>query len=132
VIDRVLQFISGVFHAVLALFCLGLGVLAYVTNMGSSLKMTMMPWFSGPWLSAWLVGLGAVGLVLAILFLMGKLRPVFLLWTLFVLVTMVYGYFSGAHIFANKSEAYTAGYLCLAALVALIGAWRNRGVPARA
>jgi hypothetical protein len=132
VIDRVLKLLSAVYHGILGLFCFGVGALAYATNMGSSLKLTMMPWFSGPWLSAWLLGLGAVGICLAALFFLGKLKPVFLLWAIFVLVTMVYGYFSGAHVFANRTEAWNAVYLCVGALIALIGAWRGWATRNRA
>lgn len=125
VIDRVLKFISAAFHGVLGLFCLGVGLLAYLTNMGNSLKMTMMPWFNGPYLAAWLLGLGALGVCLAILFFLGKLKPVFFVWALFVFITMVYGYASGAHVFRHVSEAWNALYLTLGAIVALFGAWRN-------
>jgi len=130
-IARILLFLGIVFHLALGLLLFGIGLAAIVTDTASDLKMTMVPWFGTAHLAAWLIGLGAVGALLAGLRLFGKLSLVFIVWTAFVLVATVYGFFFGQYVFHGTSDLYPAGLWCLGALVALLGAWLGRVRPRR-
>ena len=117
-----LRVYSALFHLVLSLFLFGIGVFGLVTGTGS-LKMAMLPWFNGPNLRAWLVGLGLVGALSALLALRGKARGLLLIWSAFALVVVVYGFFVAPYAFRSRGDAANAGWLCLAAVIALAGAW---------
>ena len=119
VVRFILSAFSFLFHGLLALFLTALGCVALAW--GTTLHLDMLPW-TGSMLDYILVFGGLCGIVLVILAVLGKLRPLFFVWTLAVLVLMVKGYILGGMHF-DPSSAKTAGYLMLAALIALIGGW---------
>lgn len=115
----ILSVFSFLFHGLLALFLTALACLALAW--GTTLHLEMLPW-TGSTLEYVLLFGGLCGLALVILAVLGKLRPLFFVWTLAVLVLMVKGYvLSGYHF--DPASAKTAGYLMLGAFVALIGGW---------
>ena len=71
---------------------------------------------------------GLLGLLLVVLAVVGKLRPLFFVWTLAVLVLMLKGYVLGGTRLTPDS-AKTVGYLILGAVLALIGGWMQMFRP---
>ena len=119
-VKALLRIFSYFFHALLTLFLLAVSGLTLVSSPGS-LHLGMLPW-TGPTL-VYVVFLGALtGLACLVLALFNRLRALFFVWSLAVLVLMVKGYiFSGYHL--APGEARTALYLIAAAFVSLAGAW---------
>lgn len=120
VVKTLLRFFSYLFHGLLALFLMAVSGLALLSG-GQSLHLGMLPW-TGSTL-ALVVFLGSIGGLLTLLLAMrARLRALFFLWSLGVAVLMLKGYIFGSYHFA-PGEFKTAGYLILAALIALAGAW---------
>ncbi|HEV3196641.1 MAG TPA: hypothetical protein VGZ73_02010 [Bryobacteraceae bacterium] len=120
VVKTLLRFFSYLFHGILALFLMAVSGLTLLSG-GQNLHLGMLPW-TGSTLTM-VVFFGSIcGLVTLLLAMRAKLRALLFLWSLGVAVLMVKGYiFSGYH-FA-PGEARTAGYLMVAAFLALVGAW---------
>lgn len=108
---------SFLFHGLLALFLTALACMALAW--GTTLHLDMLPW-TGSTLDYVLLFGGLCGIALVILAVLGRLRPLFFVWTLVVLILMVKGYVLGSYHF-DPASAKTAGYLMLGALLALIG-----------
>ena len=111
---------SYLYHGVLSLFLIGVSGLALLTD--TSLKLDMMPW-SGKTLPLWLFGTALGGLIIVVLAAAGKLRPLFLLWALAVLVLMVRGYFLSPYNFGGTQGLRTALLLTAGCMLAVVGAW---------
>lgn len=120
VVKTLLRFFSYLFHGMLALFLVAVSGLALLSG-GQGLHLGMLPW-TGSTLTK-VVFFGSIcGLLTLLLAMRARVRALFFLWSLGVIGLMVKGYiFSGYH-FA-PGEARTAGYLILAAFLALAGAW---------
>ena len=120
VVKTLLRFFSYLFHCILALFLLAVSGLTLLSG-GQNLHLGMLPW-TGSTLTLVVFFGSMAGLLMLLLAMRGKLRALFFLWSLGVLVLMVKGYvFSGYHF--GPGEARTAGYLMAGALLALAGAW---------
>lgn len=110
---------SYLYEGLLALFLAAIACLAL--GSGTPLHLEMLPW-TGSTLDYVLLCGGMVGIALVVLAVLGKLRPLFFLWTLVVLVLLIKGYiFGGIHLDAGSVKV--AGYLILGAMLALIGGW---------
>ena len=100
---------SYLYHLTLALFLLGIAVVAIVTHLqshphegaGTNLNLGMLPW-KGHTLVHWLLGASLFGLLSIVLAWMGKLRFLFLLYSLAVFGMMFRGYFLGGYVFSGK------------------------------
>ncbi|HWC99729.1 MAG TPA: hypothetical protein VG456_23375 [Candidatus Sulfopaludibacter sp.] len=110
---------SFLFHGLLALFLAAVACLALVS--GGVLHLEMLPW-TGSTLEYIMLFGGLCGLALIVLAILGKLRPLFFVWTLVILVLMVKGYVLGGYHF-DPASAKTAGYLMGGALLAVVGGW---------
>jgi hypothetical protein len=110
---------SYLFEGLLALFLTAIASLALAS--GTSLHLEMLPW-TGTTLDYVLLFGGLCGILVAILAVLGKLRPLFFVWTLVVVFFMIKGYIFGGYHF-DPASAKTAGYLLLAALLAVPGGW---------
>lgn len=119
-LKALMRIFSYLFHALLTLFLLGLSLVAL--SSGQTLQLDVLPW-QGASLTYWLFGAALLGLILVILAVLRKWRPLFFLWSLVVLVMIVRGFFLSAHHFAGPPEFHGALYLTLAALIAALGAW---------
>ncbi len=115
----ILSAFSYLFEGLLALFLAAIAGLALVS--GIPLHLEMLPW-TGSTLDYVLLCGGLCGILLVILAIFGKLRPLFFVWTLAVVVFMIKGYIFGSYHF-DPAGAKTAGYLMLGALVGLAGGW---------
>jgi hypothetical protein len=115
-----MRFYSYLFHALLALFLLGISMVALLS--GTALHLEMLPWSGAK--STYILLAGALlGLLCVVLALKGMLRFLFFLWSLAVFVLLTKGYFLSSYHFDNPSGFKTAALLTLGALLALFGAW---------
>ena len=114
----ILRICAYIYHAVLCLFLLGLGMVG-MSNGPNSLKLPMLPW-EGATLTRAVAILGAVGIVCVILAITGKLRWLFPLWAGFVLVMMFRGFFLSTYTFADAGEFKFDVWLTVGALLAFL------------
>ena len=120
-IGALLRFYSYLYHLLLALFLLGLSLVAIFSG-SHTLSLGMLPW-KGSELTYWLFGVGLLGVISVLLALAGKLRFLFLLYAAAVFGMMLRGYFAGAYAFSGKDEFRMAIWLTVGALIAIFGAW---------
>jgi hypothetical protein len=120
VVKTLLRFFSYLFHGILGLFLVAISGLTLLSG-GQGLHLGMLPW-TGSTLTM-VVFLGSIcGLATLLLAMRARLRALFFLWSLGVIGLMVKGYIlSGYHL--APGEARTAGFLMIAAFLALAGAW---------
>jgi hypothetical protein len=111
---------SYLYHLILALFLLAIAVVAILSH--SQLNLGMLPWKGHP-LIHWLLGAALLGLLSIILAWKGKLRFLFLLYSLAVFGMMFRGYFLGGYTFRGKDEFRMVILLTVGALLAIVGAW---------
>ncbi len=126
-VKALLRLFSFLFHALLALFLLAVSGLTLASG-HPNLQLGMLPW-TGSTLIYVVFFASLFGLLTIVLAVLGKVRFLFFLWALAVLVLMVKGYvFSGYHF--EPGGATRALYLTVAALISVLGAWfQMRPVP---
>lgn len=125
----ILRVYSAVYHLILSGFLLLLGVFCFVTGT-RDLNMTMLPLFNGPRIVIWVQCLGLLGVLAAVLALLGKARWLLFAWSIFAFLVMVHGFFIGPHVFRGAGEAQGVAWLCLGAFGAIFGAlwgWKKPG-----
>ncbi len=118
-VKTLMRIFSYVFHGLLALFMLGLSILAIAGN-SHTLHVAVLPW-SGAALTYWLFGGALVALLSIFLAVKGVLRPLFFVWSLIVLVMLVRGFVFSPYDFDGSVKTETL--LMVGALLALAGAW---------
>lgn len=110
------------FHTILSLALLGLGVVAVHSDV-TDMKVETLPW-QGVELNHWLIGLGLTGLVCVILAVSGKVRFLLSLWSIYALVMLVRGvFFNPAVTFSGSEDFHDWLWLIAGAVVALIGSF---------
>lgn len=114
-----------VYHLILALFALGVAVVA-LGSRSVTLQLEMLPWGIGS-SPFWLMLAALIGLVSVAAAVTGKTRILYAVYTLAVLVILVRGLFLGPYTFGAVMEWTTALWLLLGALLAAIGAFSSRG-----
>ncbi len=120
VLKALLSFLSYIFHGFLCLILIALSGLAMAAG-AQTLQLGMLPWTGSTLLHTLFFG-ALFGLLTVILAIIGKLRPLFFVWSLAVTLLLVKGYiFSGYHF--TPGEFRTALYLIAGSVVALFGAW---------
>jgi len=120
VIGALLRVFSYLYHTALAILLLGVALVALVSR-SHTLQLGMLPW-KGSTLTYWLLGTGLFGLLSIWYALRGKLRFLFLLYSMAVFGMMFRGYFLGVFAFHGKEEFRFAAGLTGAALLAILGA----------
>jgi len=134
VFGALLRIYSYLYELILALFLLGLAVVAIQSH---NMNLGMLPW-KGHTLVHWLLGGALSGLLSILLAWMGKLRLLFLLYSVAVFGLMARGYFLSSYVFSGRDEFRVAVWLTLGAMLAILGAWSqfrkkaSRRRPARA
>jgi len=121
VIGALVRCYSYLYHLALAMFLLGLSLVATFSH-SHTLNLGMLPW-KGVRLTCWLFGASLLGMLSILLALTGKLRFAFLLYALAVFGMMFRGYFVSGYSFRGKDEFRMAMWLTAGALVAIFGAW---------
>ena len=114
---RILRICAYLFHLVLALFLLGISIVALTSS--NTLNLPFLPW-SGEALTQWLFWGSLVGILSILLAVTGKFRYLFPLWALFVLVMMVRGFILRPYTFDGSSEFYRILWLIAGAFVAFL------------
>ena len=89
-LKALLRVYAYVFEGLLALFFLAVAAMALLSN--APLGLGFLPW-KGDALPRWLLGSCVFGLLSLVLALAGKLRVLFFLWSLAVLVMLFRGFF---------------------------------------
>jgi hypothetical protein len=129
VVTALLRFVSYLYHGLLAFVLLALGLLVTLAGGAQSLRLNMLPW-SGPTL-LWVLILGGLfGLCTVVLAIKGKLRPLFFLWALVVVIYLVKGFFLGGYRF-SPGEFSKVAYLVVGSLIALLGAFVQMFRPSK-
>jgi hypothetical protein len=113
-----LRLYSYLYHGILALFLLGISVVA-MTSDSHSLSLSMLPW-KGDQLVHWLLAGSLIGLLSIVLAITGIFRPLFPIWALFVLLMMVWGYIIKPYGFSGTQEFYSVLWLIAGAFVAFL------------
>jgi hypothetical protein len=116
----ILRIYSYLYHLLLCLFLIVIGGIALLSP-SSNLTLGMLPW-EDPALTYWVFFGGLAGLLSLVLAIAGKLRFLFFLWTLVVLVLMVRGFFLSSYGFRDAGHFYNVLLLMFGALLAAVGA----------
>jgi hypothetical protein len=103
---------------VLSLIALVLGI--FGATHGNTLSLEILPW-TGASLTHWLTGLGLIGLVCTLLAMTGRLRFLFPLWALAVVVLLFRGYMFSSYTFGGEAGFKQALWFFFGALLAFIG-----------
>ena len=115
-----ISWFSYLFHFLLALLLLGLTGIALASGPGS-LHLEMLPW-SGPTLLYILLGGALFDFLSVVLAATGRVRFLFLLWSLAVAVFLTKAYVFSGYRFAPGEWRRTV-YFIAAAWLAVAGAW---------
>ncbi len=113
-----LRIFAYLYELALSLFLLGLGMIALIGGQ-HTLKLGMLPWENEA-LTRNILILGAAGLV-CVLIAGSRMRWIFPLWCLFVLVMMFRGFFLSSYRFEDASHFRFAVWLTMGALLAFLG-----------
>lgn len=116
-IGFLLRTFSYLFELILSLFLIGISFVALTAD--KPLKLDMLPW-EGMRLNQWVLGLGIIGVLLVFLAALGPLRYLFPLWTLFVFIMMLRGFFLTSYHFANDEQFRGAAWLTFGAFGAFL------------
>jgi hypothetical protein len=113
-----LRLFAYLYQLALSLFLIGLGLVAWASG-PTDLNLGMLPW-QGAALTRIILALGIVGLA-CVLLAGSRLRSIFPLWCLFVLIMMIRGFFQSSYSFAGANQFQLAVALTAGALVAFLG-----------
>jgi hypothetical protein len=119
-VKALMRYFSYAYHGLLALFLFALAFVA-VASGSHTLQLEMLPW-TGAALTWWLLGGSLFGLASVVLAFRGKLRVLFLLWSVAAPLFMLRGYFFSSYRF-EPGEFGTAMLLIGGSLLAVLGAW---------
>ncbi len=129
VIKALLSFLGYVFHGLLCLILFAMSGLAMAAG-AQTLQLGMLPLTGSTLLYA--VFFGALfGLVTVILAIQGRVRPLFFVWSLVVMLLLLKGYIFSGYRF-SPGEFPIAMCLIVGSMIALIGSWVQMGRKAGA
>jgi len=129
VIKALLSFLGYVFHGLLCLILFAMSGLAMAAG-AQTLQLGMLPLTGSTLLYA--VFFGALfGLVTVILAIQGRVRPLFFVWSLVVMLLLLKGYIFSGYRF-SPGEFPMAMCLIVGSMIALIGSWVPMGRKAGA
>jgi hypothetical protein len=120
ILGAVLRLYSYLYQFVLSLF---LFLVAGVVAIGGKhvLSLPMLPW-EGASLTYWLLSLSLIGLVITALAVLGRLRFLFPVWSLFVVIMMARGFFLSPFYYGDGAdEFWRVVALFFGGLIALAG-----------
>jgi hypothetical protein len=112
-----LRLYSYLYHFVLALFLLGLALVALFSS--NTLKIPILPW-QGQETTQWLLWGSILGIVSIVLAVTGIFRFLFPLWAFTVFCLLVYGYILKPVPFAGPDDFRNSMLLTLGALIAFL------------
>lgn len=115
----ILRLYSYAYQLVLALFVFAVAMVLLTLGQ-HNVHVEAMPWKEGQEAVNGMLGLGLMGLVCTALAMLGRLRFVFPLWCLVVLVLMVRGLVLGGYHFSGDAEFNAALWLIAGAFGAFL------------
>ena len=127
-IGLLLRLYAYLYHLLLALFLLGIGLAALANS--KELNLGMLPW-EGAKLTWGVLVLGLVGLVCVLLAVAGFMRWLFALWALLVLGLMIRGFFLTPYTFSGSDQFWGAVWLTVGAFGAFLGSLSSSGRQSR-
>ena len=98
-----LRVFSYLFHLVLSLFLLGIGLVGKLSSATASFYTPLLPGDAADQ-AFYAICLGLTGLVSVVLAASGKFRPLLVLWALAVVVLYFRGFFWGAYTYSGEDE----------------------------
>jgi len=113
-----LRLFAYLFELALSLFLIGLGIVAWASG-PTDLNLGMLPW-QGAALTWIILALGIVGLA-CVLLAGSRLRWIFPLWCLLVLIMMIRGFFLSSYSFAGANQFQFVVWLTAGGLIAFLG-----------
>jgi hypothetical protein len=126
----IIRVYSYFFQALVAFAAVALAAVSLIT--GSQLYIDLLHPLTGMSLTYWLLGLGILGFGALALALKGKLKVLFLVWSVGVFVVLTRGYFFSPYQFWGPEHLQSAILYVLLALLAVVGAWMQfRAKPAK-
>lgn len=120
-VQAILRFYSYVFQAIISLGALGVGAVAAMSD-NTTFQFEFLPW-SGKELQNWLIALGVIGLASVVLAFKGKLKFLFLAWTVVVTALVARGIFLSGYRFEGESDFKWALAFLAGVLATVLGAW---------
>lgn len=120
-VQAILRFYSYVFQTLISLVCLALGLVATLSD-NATFQVDLLPW-TGQELRYSLLILGAFGLLSTFLAFRGKLKFLFVMWTLGATYLLARGIFASAHQFDGESDFKWALFLLSGVVATVLGAW---------
>jgi hypothetical protein len=121
---------SYIFHGLLALFLFAVALVPLFSGI-HNLQLELLPW-EGRALTYWLLSLSLFGLVSVLLAAMGKSPLPLLIWSVVVVITLLWGYFWQPYYFGSFEAFRNSLLLLIGAVLATLGAWYAvRHEPAR-
>jgi hypothetical protein len=120
VVKALLRYFSFLYHGVLAIFLLAVSGLALGAG-GRSLRLDMLPWTGATLTYVTLFG-SLLGLAAVALAILRKVRPLFFVWSLAVIILLVKGYVFSGYYF-EPGGVTRAALLILGSFAAAAGAW---------
>lgn len=121
ILGALLRLYSYLYEFLLSLFLFLVSTLV-LTGGKNDLHLPMLPW-EGASLTHWVFALSLLGLIVTILAVLGKLRVLFPIWCLFVVIMMVRGYFisSGFYYTGGSSQFWNVVALFVGSILAFLG-----------
>jgi uncharacterized membrane protein HdeD (DUF308 family) len=119
-VQAILRLYSYAFHLLICLGMLAVGLVALLSQ-GTTFQTDFLPW-EGAELRNWLLGAGIIGIVAIILAYRGKLRVLFLLYTLAVAFFVTRGVFASGYRFEGEQDFYWALAFWAGILATVLGA----------
>ena len=126
-VQAILRFYSYGFQLLISLICLALGLVATLSE-NSTFQIDLLPW-SGAELRISLLILGAFGLLSTVLAFKGKLRFLFVMWTIGTTYLLGRGIFASGHQFEGDSDFKWALFLFVGVIATVLGAWSRFKQP---
>jgi hypothetical protein len=114
----VLRLYSYLYHSILCLFLLGLGIIATIGG-AHNLSLGMLPW-KGAELTHWVLILAISGLVSVLLAVTGVFRYLFPLWCLIVVIMMIRGFFLSPFAYSGPDQFRAVVWLVVGAIGAFL------------
>ena len=120
-LGAILRGYSYIYHLSISVGLLALALIACASD-NFNLKQDLLPW-TGMELFYWMAGLGLAGLFSVILCFLGKLRVLFLIWAIAVVIGLTRGFIFSGMRFENADSFRNSLLFLGAGLIALLGAW---------
>jgi hypothetical protein len=116
-----LRYFSIAFSLIAGLFTAGVAAVLLLSG-STNFRFEMLPFWKGGATLYWLLAIGLLGVIAALLAFLRKIKALLIVFTLLFLGLMVYGFFiSNAYRFSGAAEAKGLAWLTFAAVGAFFG-----------